>query len=104
MFTAPPDIGTRVFARIPERYRIKGRPSRWIDAQRGGLPTDCFLEGTSFDRAGNLYVVDVPWGRIFRISPSGEIELVCEYDGEPNGLGCRCSPTADGLRPWARAP
>ena len=86
MFAAPPDIKTHVFARIPDRYRIKGRRSAWIDAQRGGLPTDCFLEGPSFDRAGNLYVVDVPWGRIFRIDPSGEVELVCEYDGEPNGL------------------
>ncbi|MGE0212916.1 MAG: SMP-30/gluconolactonase/LRE family protein [Parvibaculaceae bacterium] len=86
MFATPPDIETRVFARIPDRYRISGRPSVWIDAQRGGLPTDCFLEGPSFDRAGNLYVVDVPWGRIFRISPTGEVELACEYDGEPNGL------------------
>ena len=86
MFAAPPDIETRAFARIPDRYRIKGRPSVWIDAQRGRLPTDCFLEGPSFDRAGNLYVVDVPWGRIFRISASGEIDLACEYDGEPNGL------------------
>lgn len=86
MFAAPRDIQTYVFARIPDRYHIKGRPSAWIDAQRGGLPTDCFLEGPSFDRAGNLYVVDVPWGRIFRISPMGEVDLACEYDGEPNGL------------------
>ena len=86
MFAAPPDIETRVFARIPDRHRVAGRPSRWIDVHRMGLPTDCFLEGPSFDRAGNLYVVDVPWGRIFRISPSGDLDLVCEYDGEPNGL------------------
>ena len=86
MFAAPPDIETRVFARIPDRHRFIGRPSRWIDVQRMGHPTDCFLEGPSFDRAGNLYVVDVPWGRIFRISPSGDVDLVCEYDGEPNGL------------------
>jgi gluconolactonase len=54
--------------------------------QRGGAPTDCFLEGPSFDRAGNLYVVDVAWGRIFRIAPDGRVELFTEYDGEPNGL------------------
>jgi gluconolactonase len=24
-----------------------------------------FLEGPSFDRDGNLYVVDLAWGRIF---------------------------------------
>lgn len=86
MFAAPPDIETRVFARIPDSYRIKGRSSPWIDAQRAGLPTDCFLEGPSFDRDGNLYIVDVPWGRIFRISAGGEVELATEYDGEPNGL------------------
>jgi gluconolactonase len=44
------------------------------------------LEGPSFDRAGNLHVVDVAWGRIFLISPAGEVELLAEYDGEPNGL------------------
>jgi gluconolactonase len=42
--------------------------------------------GPSFDRAGNLYVVDIPWGRIFRISPGGDWQLVVEYDGWPNGL------------------
>lgn len=57
-----------------------------MEAQRGGRPTGCFLEGPSFDRNGNLYVVDVPWGRIFRISPGGDVELAFEYDGEPNGL------------------
>jgi gluconolactonase len=45
-----------------------------------------FLEGPAFDRAGNLYVVDLAWGRIFRVSPRGEFETVIEYDGEPNGL------------------
>src|SRR5262249_60002383 len=53
---------------------------------RAGRPTHSFLEGPSFDRTGNLYVVDVPFGRIFRVSPSGQFELAAEYDGEPNGL------------------
>jgi len=44
------------------------------------------LEGPSFDRAGNLYVVDIPFGRVFRISPNGGWEQVAEYDGWPNGL------------------
>jgi gluconolactonase len=86
MYPAPPTIETRVFARIPDRYRIHGRSSNWINIHRGGNPTDCFLEGPSFDRARNLYVVDVAWGRIFRISPTGDISIVTEYDGEPNGL------------------
>lgn len=86
MFPAPPDTQARVFARIPDVFRMPDRPSVWVAAQRGGQPTPCFLEGPSFDRAGNLLVVDVPWGRIFRISPEGEVSLAFEYDGEPNGL------------------
>src|SRR5512142_2538171 len=85
MFAAPPVVQTRVFARIPDHLRIVGRTNRWIDVQRG-RPTDCFLEGPSFDREGNLYVVDVAWGRVFRISPAGDVALITEYDGEPNGL------------------
>lgn len=86
MFAPPPVIETDVFARVPEHFRIKGRTSKWAQVQRGGRPTPVFLEGPSFDRSGNLYVVDVAWGRIFRISPAGEFTLVIEYDGEPNGL------------------
>jgi gluconolactonase len=39
-----------------------------------------------FDGAGNLYVTDIPWGRIFHIDPQGLWSLVAEYDGEPNGM------------------
>jgi len=86
MYPAPQAVDSRVFARIPDQFRIKGRTNRWIDVQRGTAATDSFLEGPSFDRDGNLFVVDVAWGRIFRISPAGEVELFLEYDGEPNGL------------------
>jgi gluconolactonase len=86
MFAPPPVLETTVFARIPDRFRLRDRPSTWVDVQRGGAPTPCFLEGPSFDREGNLYVVDVPYGRVFRVSPGAEVELVAEYDGEPNGL------------------
>ena len=86
MYPAPQTVDSRVFARIPDQFRIKGRTNRWIDVQRGTAATDSFLEGPSFDRDGNLFVVDVAWGRIFRISPAGEVELFLEYDGEPNGL------------------
>jgi Gluconolactonase len=86
MYAAPPTVETTVFARIPEKFRVRGRSNRWIDVQRGGVETQCFLEGPSFDRDGNLFVVDVAWGRIFRISSGGDVELYTEYDGEPNGL------------------
>ena len=70
---------------MPDKYRRLVKTA-WADANRGGDPVDCFLEGPSFDRAGDLYVVDIPFGRIFRVSPGGEWTVVTEYDGWPNGL------------------
>ena len=65
MYAAPPELRTRIFARVPGAT---------------------LLEGPSFDRAGNLWVTDIPNGRIARISPSGDVAIVAQYDGEPNGL------------------
>lgn len=76
---------TEPFTRLPDRFRRIAVSSGWADANRGGQPTDSFLEGPAFDTAGNLYVTDIPFGRIFRIDPRGEWELVAEWDGEPNG-------------------
>jgi gluconolactonase len=85
MFAPPPALETQVFAKIPEALGRHGK-SHWIDIQRGGAPTPTFLEGPSFDRQGNLWVTDIPWGRLFKIAPDGRVELGAEYDGEPNGL------------------
>jgi gluconolactonase len=83
----PPPVTVRAepFARVPEQYRKQVRTA-WADANKAGQIADCFLEGPSFDRAGNLWVTDIPHGRIFRISPAGDWALVTEYDGWPNGL------------------
>ncbi len=83
----PPQVRqTEVFTRLPERFRRTGVRSDWADANRGGQPTDSFLEGPVFDAAGNLYVCDIPFGRIFRIDVRGEWEQVAEWAGEPNGM------------------
>jgi gluconolactonase len=79
-------IETNVFSAMPDRFRRKGERASWADANRPGLATDCFIEGPSFDADGNLYIVDIPFGRIFRIAPDGAWSLVIEYDGWPNGL------------------
>ena len=81
MYFGPPPqvIPTEIFSSVPDNLRTatpkakKGKPK-------------CFLEGPCFDRDGNLYCVDIPYGRIFRISPKKEWEVVAEYDGDPNGL------------------
>lgn len=84
-FKQPELIKATTFASMPEKFRIKSR-TKWSDANRQGAEVDSFLEGPSFDRAGNLYFVDIPFGRVFRITPRGDWELVTQYDGWPNGL------------------
>jgi gluconolactonase len=82
------DIGkseARRFTALPAKFRGKRRTA-WSDPNRAGAPVDSFLEGPSFDRDGNLWCVDIPFGRIFRIDPKGEWDLAAQYDGWPNGL------------------
>ncbi len=84
-FAPPPEVPTSAWSRLPDRFRRKRRSS-WADANQRGAELDSFLEGPAFDRQGNLWVCDVPFGRLFRIAPDGAWELAVEYDGEPNGL------------------
>lgn len=86
MYAPPPIVEAEVFARLPDRMRCAGKRSDWLQLQLRGAELGSFLEGPSFDLAGNLYCVDIAYGRIFRISPDGEFAIVAEYDGEPNGL------------------
>lgn len=83
MFSAP-TITTEIFARLPDTLRRDGVESSWARA-RGSEPMHSFLEGPALDRAGRLYCVDIPHGRIFRIE-AGTWETFAEYDGNPNGL------------------
>ena len=64
MFAAPPVIKTEVFARVPDSLRELRNPR-----EQSGVARDCFPEGPSFDRAGNLYVTNIPYGQVFRVSP-----------------------------------
>src|ERR1700752_4048429 len=84
--TPPRLIQAEVFSAMTETFRRKGLRTEWADANRPGQPTDCFIEGPSFDADGNLYIVDIPFGRIFQISPDRKWTLVVEYEGWPNGL------------------
>jgi gluconolactonase len=84
MFCAP-TIRTEVWTRLPEALRRAGVDTAWTRA-RGGGPLHSFLEGPAFDREGRFHCVDIPHGRIFRISRDGTWEVFAEYDGMPNGL------------------
>src|SRR3989442_2946811 len=75
---------------MPQKFRTKGRTT-WSDHNRQGAEVDSFLEGPSFDRAGNLYFVDIPFGRVFRITrPNGmrSEEHTSELQSRPH-LVCR---------------
>ncbi len=85
LYPPPATIKAEVFARMPDNLR---RPVRtaWADYNKGGQIADCFLEGPSFDRDGNLWVTDIPHGRVFKVTQAGAWTQVAEYDGWPNGL------------------
>ncbi len=84
-FAPPPRIGTEVFTRLPDRFR-RPRATEWARWNRGGREIDSFLEGPCLDAEGRLYVTDIPFGRIFRVSSDGAWEQIAEYDGWPNGM------------------
>ena len=73
------------FTTLPAKFRKKQRTA-WSDPNRQLAPVDSFLEGPSFDRQGNLWCVDIPFGRIFKVDKGGDWTLVTQYDGWPNGL------------------
>jgi gluconolactonase len=87
-FNPPKVIEAEVFMRLPDNLRRDHAAdlTSWARQQHPGVPVAAFLEGPSFDTAGNLYCVDIAHGRIFRTTPNGEVSVVTEYDGEPNGL------------------
>lgn len=87
MFHAPPSetVG-EIFSAVPDEFRRPKARSEWGDANKPGQSVPCFIEGPVFDKAGNLYLTDIPYGRIFRVSPAKEWTLLAEYDGEPNGM------------------
>jgi len=80
-----PTLATRVHSEMPAHFR-RAEVTEWSRANKAGHPIDSFLEGPCFDEAGNLYVTDIPHGRLFCVAPDGVWSLVADYDGEPNGL------------------
>ena len=84
--SSPPKVTTlEVWSRLPDRFR-KPKLTEWSKVNQGGRASDSFLEGPVFDEVGNLFVTDIPHGRVFRIDPKGEWDLVAQWDGHPNGM------------------
>lgn len=84
MYAAPPEKVAEIFTVIPDEYKQPGKPSEWKFGKNPDMHS--FIEGPCFERDGNMLISDIPFGRVFRISPDGKWSQVCEYDGEPNGL------------------
>ncbi|KAK8049873.1 hypothetical protein PG994_011603 [Apiospora phragmitis] len=84
-YPVPPVIRAELYLRIPDTIRCVDQESEW----RGGFARKfqhIFLEGPVADSNGNLYVVDIPYGRILRIDTDKNVTVMCKWDGEPNGL------------------
>ncbi|KAJ5763641.1 hypothetical protein N7533_002322 [Penicillium manginii] len=96
-YPTPPVIQAEVYVQIPASLRCSGQPTEW----RGGSATpasDIFLEGPTWTSSGDLYVTDIPYGRILKIDPQRQVTECARYDGEPNGLAVRedgCMIVAD---------
>lgn len=84
-YPVPPTLQAEVYVRIPDESKCIGKESEW----RGGFASkvqNIFLEGPVADDAGNLYVVDIPYGRILRVDKDKNVNVCTTWDGEPNGL------------------
>ncbi len=77
---------TQLWSAMPDHLRCRNAQSDWAKANKAGERLHSFIEGPAMDAQGNLYLVDIPYGRIFRVSPEKQWTLVVQYDGEPNGL------------------
>lgn len=95
MYAAPPLLQTEVHATLPRELHRPARVSAWVEARRAReahprsnamAAGTSWLVGPAFDRAGNLYCADIPFGRILRLTAQMKWEVFAEYDGEPSGL------------------
>jgi gluconolactonase len=95
MFKTDDYIETRatLWSRLPANLRRTGERSAWADANRAGEAVDSFLEGPYFDAQGHLICVDIPFGRVLRVSPEGAWSVAAQYEGWPNGLKVRADGT-----------
>jgi gluconolactonase len=86
MFSAPLSLTTETAHELPSHFYEAGRDNPWVEANLPGLDVHSHLQGPCFDAAGNLWLADTPFGRVFRINGKGDWELVVKYEGWPVAL------------------
>ncbi len=79
-------ITANIWSKLPQEFHYDGEPNDWVKMTRPGQSLHSFLEGPEFDQDGNLWLVDVPYGRIFKVDEGGEWSLHHQYDGEPHSI------------------
>lgn len=79
-------LTAQLWSRLPDDLHHRGEPNDWVKMTRPGQSLHSFLEGPEFDNDGNLWLVDVPYGRIFKIDSVGNWGLHHQYDGEPHSI------------------
>ncbi len=82
----PRTVEAELFTVLPNALHYRGEPTEWVRTTRPGQRLHSFLEAPCFDQAGDLWLVDVPYGRLFRVTPDGNWTIGYQYDGEPHGL------------------
>lgn len=86
MFSPPLSLSTETVFELPGYLHESGLDNPWVITHLQGRDVHSYLKGLCFDNQGQLWVADVPFGRIFRISPGGEWETIVKYDGWPISL------------------
>ncbi|RAH41819.1 SMP-30/gluconolactonase/LRE family protein [Aspergillus brunneoviolaceus CBS 621.78] len=96
-YPPPPIIQAEVYVRIPDSLRCTGQPTEWRPGSANPA-SDIFLEGPTYVSNGDLYLVDIPHGRILKVDIDKNVSECVRWDGEPNGLVVRedgCIVVAD---------
>jgi gluconolactonase len=86
MYSTPLSLTTDTHFELPSFLHESGADNPWSHANLGGRDIHSFLDGPTLDASGHLWVADAPFGRIFRVTPTGEWDLMTKYDGWPTGL------------------
>jgi gluconolactonase len=86
MFATPLSLTTETLHELPSFLHESDATNAWAHVYAAGRDLHSFLDAPIMDPTGNLWVADAPFGRIFRITPTGEWDLITRYDGWPAGL------------------
>jgi gluconolactonase len=81
-----PVVDMEIFTQLPANLHVTEGVSRWAEIQKGNGRIPAFIEGPALTSDGDLFLVDVAWGRILKVDRTGRFAVVYQYNGAPNGL------------------